>query len=61
MNAPNHSTRRCKINPANKSNAEANMADLDDDAPDKAPKSKKGKYAHYDKFLEQYPDWTPDT
>jgi hypothetical protein len=61
MNAPNHSTRRCKINPANKSNAEANMADLDDDAPDKAPKSKKGKYVHFDKFLEQYPDWTPDT
>jgi hypothetical protein len=37
------------------------MADLDEDAPDKAPKSKKGKYAHFDKFLEQYPDWTPDT
>ena len=62
VNAPNHSSKRCKMNPANKSNAEANTADLlEDEAPNPAPISKKAKLAHYDKFMEQYPDWTPDT
>ena len=62
-NASNHSTKRCKLNPANKSNAEANSSmDVEDGETSSSSNiSKKAKCEIYDEFTKQFPDWKPSS